>query len=362
MGSVFMKKITLILLVSLAIIGFLVFCAEPLMQEQIPEVYTETLAVRDVYEIVKCQGTVDSENKEGISTGAPAEVIEIYVSEGDTVIEGQLLMRYRLLTSDEIYDNFTNLYFGELAKIMESAYNDLSTQSLLAAVMIYSATGEIPAFFRDYYLPKTSSSTQTTYGELRAEINGTVTNVNHSAGDKISGVWDPFCILDTSALIAKLNVPEAYASKVEIGQPVNISSDAIGSIVLPGYISEIMPYAETIGGIFTSQSTIVSCTVKISDTQGLLKQGNSIQAQIFCSKYADTFLIPYECISQENGSEYVYVYYQGRAYKKTISALFENDKGVVPVEPFFEGAELIVNPGDNLCDACKVMKVEDRES
>lgn len=354
-----MKKITVTAFSSLAIIGFLFFCAPPLLHEKAPKVHTQTLHVRDVYEIVSCQGTVDSENKEGLSTGTPAEVLEICVSKGDRVAKGQLLMRYRLLTSEEISSiGYANLYLGELAEMAKSAYNELNSQSLFAAILMYGTTGEIPAFLSDYYLPHSSSHSPATYGELRAGISGMVVDINHSVEDKISGAWDSFCILDTGSLIAKINVPEAYASKIKVGQSVNISGNALNGKVLGGTVSEIMPYAETIGGIFTSQSTVVPCTVKINDPQGLLRQGNSIKAQIFCSKYSNTFLIPYECISQDaNGKEFVYVYYKGRAYKRTITALFENDKGMVPQEPFFEGVELVIHPSDNLYNACKVTRI-----
>ena len=66
---------------------------------------------------------------------------------------------------------------------------------------MYGTTGEI-AFLSDYYLPHSSSHSPATYGSC-APISGMVVDINHSVGDKISGAWDSFCILDTGSLIAK---------------------------------------------------------------------------------------------------------------------------------------------------------------
>ena len=52
-GSIFLKKITVTAFSSLAIIGFLFFAHRLYMKA--PKVHTQTLHVRDVYEIVSCQ-------------------------------------------------------------------------------------------------------------------------------------------------------------------------------------------------------------------------------------------------------------------------------------------------------------------
>jgi HlyD family secretion protein len=81
-----------------------------------------------------------------------------------------------------------------------------------------------------------------TKAEVYASMDGTVTAVNVEEGQAYSGT-DGVVINNTGELVASANVDEAVISKIKVGMPVRITTEATGDTVLEGSVSFISPTA-----------------------------------------------------------------------------------------------------------------------
>lgn len=337
----------------------------------LPTVYEKTpIAVKTispfsktVYETVNCSGVLKAANTARLSVGAPAEITALCVAEGDSVTKGQPILEYRLLSNDEIARQAGGVYYGEISSKLQELYGDLSAAAIFSAAEYYAASGELPAYFKDFYLPASAASTvnSSPSGILYAPFDGTVTAVNHKNGDIVSGMFVSAVVEDTDHIVADLQVPEAYLSRLAAGLPVNISGAAFGESVFAGRITDVGRYAVTTGGLLTKSETYIEATAAVFANQPLMS-GLTVKACIFLTEYRDAVIIPHAAIDvDEEGNEFVYQYTDGYVVKRAVEYIYENDDGVVVSGGFSTEDQFVENPTKALYDLCPVVLASESE-
>ena len=105
-----------------------------------------------------------------------------------------------------------------------------------------------------------------TKAEVYASMDGTVTAVNVEEGQAYSGT-DGVVINNTGDLVASANVDEAVISKIKVGMPVRITTEATGDTVLQGTVSFIAPTATKNSSNSQSSSTDQSTSTASVSTE-----------------------------------------------------------------------------------------------
>ncbi len=105
-----------------------------------------------------------------------------------------------------------------------------------------------------------------TKAEIYASMDGTVTAVNVEEGQAYSGA-DGVVINNTGDLVASANVDEAIISKIKLGMPVRITTEASGDTVLEGTVSFIAPTATKNSSNSKSSSTDQSTSTASVSTE-----------------------------------------------------------------------------------------------
>ena len=125
---------------------------------------------------------------------------------------------------------------------------------------------------------------------ITSPITGTVVEKTVKAGDNVgtsSNANNTLCIIyDLSYLQMTLNIDELDIDNVEVGQTVNITSDAKEGQTFTGVVTKVSVVGTTSGG-----TTTYPVTVRIDDTDGL-RPGMNVDAEIVLSSADDVLAIP----------------------------------------------------------------------
>ena len=125
---------------------------------------------------------------------------------------------------------------------------------------------------------------------VTSPITGTVVEKTVKAGDNVgtgSNSNNTLCIIyDLSYLQMTLNIDELDIDNVEVGQVVNITSDAKEGQTFTGVVTKVSVVGTTSGG-----TTTYPVTVRIDDTDGL-RPGMNVDAEVVLSSADGVLAIP----------------------------------------------------------------------
>ena len=126
--------------------------------------------------------------------------------------------------------------------------------------------------------------------KVTSPITGTVVEKTVKAGDNVgtgSNSNNTLCIIyDLTYLEMTLNIDELDIDNVEVGQTVNITSDAKAGQTYTGVVTKVSVVGNTSGG-----TTTYPVTVRIDETDGL-RPGMNVDAEIVLSSADDVLAIP----------------------------------------------------------------------
>ena len=133
---------------------------------------------------------------------------------------------------------------------------------------------------------------------ITSPITGTVVEKTVKAGDNVgtgSNSNSTLCIIyDLSYLQMTLNIDELDIDNVEVGQTVNITSDAKAGQTFTGVVTKVSVVGTTSGG-----TTTYPVTVRIDDTEGL-RPGMNVDAEIVLTSADDVLAIPGTAVNRGN--------------------------------------------------------------
>ncbi len=132
--------------------------------------------------------------------------------------------------------------------------------------------------------------------QITAPISGTVVTKIAKAGDKIEGgSTGTLCtIYDLSYLEMTMNIDELDIGKVEVGQTVEITADAVEGQTYTGVVTKVSVAGTTTGGI-----TTYPVTVRIDETDGLLP-GMNVDAEIVLEQESGVLAVPSAAVNRGN--------------------------------------------------------------
>lgn len=134
---------------------------------------------------------------------------------------------------------------------------------------------------------------------ITSPISGTVIEMNYGVGDNI----DPTAaaasgylavIYDMSALEFEMQIDELDISKIQVGQAVEITADALDGKTFTGRVDKV-----NINGTTANGATTYPVTVMVDDPQELLP-GMNVSARIIVEELPHVLCVPVEAVSRDN--------------------------------------------------------------
>jgi membrane fusion protein (multidrug efflux system) len=177
------------------------------MEEVIPTMFRHFIQV---------QGTVESDNNIFVPPQASGVVKKIYVKEGDTVSEGQLLAEL----DGAVYESS----IAELENSLQLATTIFERQQRLWDKKIGSEIQYLQAKTNKEGLEKKLATVREQYRmtKIIAPISGTVDEVAIKEGEAAAAGFGAVRIVQLSALKIKAKLSENYISQVSVGDTVQV--------------------------------------------------------------------------------------------------------------------------------------------
>lgn len=176
---------------------------------------------------------------------------------------------------------------------------------------------------------------------LKAPINGTVTDVRSQVGDQVSASSTSFRIDDLSQMLVDVLITEVDINRVKAGQPVKLTFDAIARKEYNGTVTQV-------AGVGVSASGVVNFTVtlEITDIDAAVRPGMTAGVNILVEQLKDVVLIPNRAVRTRDGKQIVYVLQSDNSLKTVeikIGATSDSTSQLISGD-VKEGDLLVLNP------------------
>lgn len=281
---------------------------------------TATVTTQDFKHYIDLQGKVDAENISYISPRmGPAQVKAVYVSQGQFVKKGQLLlklddaiMRQAVTAATQQLEGIkTQLGF---AKNIYQRQKNLWDQGIGTEVQIITAKTNVTAL--ENQLSAAGENIKTLQEQLKtanvySDVTGIADVVSIRVGETFSGMGatgPQIKIVNTSSLKVVTNVPENYVTRMHKGSQVEITiPDANRKI--SSVISLISQSIDPLQRGFIAEAKI--------PYDATLKPSQSAVVKILDYQAANAIVIPVNVVQSDETGKYVYVIVKSTNGKST---------------------------------------------
>ena len=319
-----MKKYIVLLAVTLGIsAGILLLPA--VGRANIPEVQVVTMQQFPYTETLSVSGTVEAVYQKELTLSYPVVPGEIHADVGDYVSYGDVLATVDTEATKQAVLSYAARYA-----------NELSEEFLPDELQAVLASADAGALFDALELPE----------QILSPASGTLTSLSLTEGELFLPQVTAATISGTDHLQLRLAVPEEEIGSIAAGQRMLFTADAVEGGVFAASVRRLSPTAyQKLNGL--AYETVVDVLAAVEDDFDVLRPGYSVRAEIACGEEETLSLLPYECILQDgDGTEYVYVYREGKAWRRNIETGVELSTSTAVTYGLGPYEQVILNAAD----------------
>ena len=135
---------------------------------------------------------------------------------------------------------------------------------------------------------------------LVAPIDGTIAEVNLKSGELLSATRPAIILADLQSFYVDVTVDEIDVAQIELGQPVDLSLDALPDLAFSGEVIRINPLS-TVGANVTSYSV----RIEAAAASPKIRPGMSANADIVVAAKDNVLAVPRRAVRVERGLYFV---------------------------------------------------------
>jgi membrane fusion protein (multidrug efflux system) len=310
-------------------------------KEEVPVVPVEVATTQRGEMAALYTGTaaIEAERRALVMPKVTGEIRAVLADEGQPVKAGQVLAR---LDGDQLRLEVA-LNEATMRKL-ERDYNrnlELQQKGLVSATAIDNLKYELEAAKASWELARL----QLSYTEIRSPIAGTVTQrldlvkVGNTV-TPIGGVIESadsslFVVEDLDTLMLRVNVPERELAKLSVGQPAELTFDAVPGRTFRGEVALISPSIDPATATFGTR-------IRVKETGGLLRPGMFARVAIVYERKPDALQIPRTALLDTDGEPKVFVVKDGKAAERAVKLGLSNGGWIEVTEGLKDGEQVIV--------------------
>lgn len=338
------------------------------------EVEIAVVAEQAIRPTILASGVLAYLNEVNLTSEVVAKVREILVKEGDTVAEGQLLLRldpesYRnaiereeasrrqgvisierqrlaLALAEKKLERGAQLF--ERRMIGQSDFDDLRNARDLSRVELKSSEEALRR--ADAILGEAREQFSKT--DIRSPIGGVIVALPIKVGETAIASTNAFAgaqlmkIADTSAIQAELKVDEADIAKIAIGQDVNVYAASYPDLAIAGKVEQI-----ALAPTLENQGRSYEVTALLTAPKDVaLRSGMSARADIFLGDGGRKLAVPVEAVGTDvdedkKTTRHVWVDRGGVARKLVVEVGLSDDTWEEITSGLEPGDRVITGPG-----------------
>ncbi len=308
-------------------------------QEQKPKVKVKQVISQDVDQMYDFTATVEPIVKNNINPTTPGRIRRIFVEVGDQVRKGQRLAEMdavNMVNLETQIDNMRKLYNRvlELYNVGGASQQELDNAKLQLTVA------------ESNYKNLKENTT------LLSPINGIVAARNYDNGDMYAGQMPILTVMQINPVLLKINVSEAYFTKVKVGMPVEIKLDVYEDEVFNGKVSLVYP-------VIDERSRTFAVEVRLNNQNTKVRPGMFARVHINFGEL-NRVVVPDQAIVKQAGSgtRYVYVYKDGKVHFKPVELGRRLQSEYELISGVESGSDVVIAGHVRLADGVEVEVVQ----
>ena len=272
--------------------------ALPVVKAETPQMGTITLTKELI-------GTIEPADMVYVIPKVAGEVIEVYVSAGDTVAEGQPLCRI-----DNKQIDSTKITLDSAQVALDTANANLSRMQVLyasgdiSAQTFEQAQTSAESARLQYDGAKLAYDLQVEYSTVTAPIAGKVESTNMELHNMVSQSSQVCVITGEGGKKVTFSVADSLRENLKPGDTITMEKQ--GS-TYDATISEVASMVNAQTGLFPVEATV--------ENGEALSPGVKIQLEIISDQAENVMTLPVDSIYYDGGDAYVYTYDNGTVHK-----------------------------------------------
>jgi HlyD family secretion protein len=193
-----------------------------------------------------------------------------------------------------------------------------------------------------------SQETQVAYSRVTSPISGIIADRPLNVGEMANSGSPLFSIVDISRVIARVDVPQADASAVKIGQTATLTHPDIKDEV-QGKVIVVSPATDP-------STTTVQVWIEVNNPDERLKPGTAMHAAIATEVYKAATVVPASAIlpGEEGGTAVLTVSPDNIAHKRAVTLGVRQGNQVQVLSGVNPGESVVIAGGLGLDDKAKV--------
>jgi membrane fusion protein (multidrug efflux system) len=276
---------------------------------------------------------LEADREAAVVAKVSGEVRALLAEEGQPVRAGQLLAR---LDGDQLRLERDRAQ-AALAKL-EHDYQrnvELHEKGLMAPGAFETLKFEVEAQRAEYELARL----QLSYTEIRAPIDGVLSERSIKVGNTIKPNDVLFRVTDLEPLLAYVHIPERELGRLRAGQPASIQVDAVPGQTFIGSVARLSPVVDPDTATFKA-------TIEVADPSARLKPGMFARVGIVYERREQALQIPRTAIVENEDGPTVFVVEDSKAQQRPIRVGLAN-AGFVEITAGLKGSEQVVVVGQS---------------
>ncbi len=315
--------------------------------EAIP-VEVEPLTTGRIESTLRFSATLEAERDVQVFAEATRRVESLLVEEGDAVRKGQVLVR--------LQDDAQRSAVAKTSSQLDQRQREYERQKSLFEQKLVSEQVFIDAEYQldQARLANDDAQRELGYTEVRAPINGVVTERHVNLGDFVTVNQPVFRVIDFDSIVARIFVPEHVLSQLDRGQQARLTADALGGLVFSGSIDRIAPVVDPGTGT-------IKVTVATPRQEGL-RPGMYVQVELVTAVHENAVRIPKKALVYDNDQVYVFRLGAERTVEKIpVSINLQDSDFVEPGGGINAGDQIVIAGQSGLKDGATVRLPGDPE-
>ena len=184
-----------------------------------------------------------------------------------------------------------------------------------------------------------AAQTKLANAEILSPVSGTVILVDVEDGQTVSSGTKTVTIADLNALKVVINVAEADAHKISVGQKAEVKVDALRNISFSGVVSQINPIGSESNNVITFPVTVKLDEADLSDVRPNMSATVVLENEDLA---ANSWLVPQNAIQGEEDERTVTVIREeGQSTIEVVTGEYQGEWIVVQSDELREGDEVV---------------------
>ena len=306
-----------------------------------PEVPVTSPRRGDIHRFVTLPGTLRANQQVTLHAKVAGYLKAITVDKGDTVTAGQLLAEIELpeLAAERAKHE------ADLSLAQAEADRVKAAQAKAPDLVTPQAADIAAARLALAQAARTQNETLLRYGRIVAPFGGVVTMRYVDIGAFVPAATassNPaaaaiVAIADYSVIRAVVAVPEIEAARVQVGQPIILTSEGLPGRTLRGTVSRHT-------GALDEKTRSLHVEIDLPNPDGSLRPGMYANIKVGVELHKGALLVPAAALVREKAAGFLFTLADGKATRVSVKYGFNDGTSVEILEGVAENARVLI-PG-----------------